>query len=100
MKKIVVKLLIGLGILFSQYSFAQNSVSKLFFGQNAWMPDYIGSVFYNGQLNKNWGNITGSGAGTIRYGGTAVDQNMPTNQQYINIVDSVRAHGMEPMLQV
>lgn len=78
------------------------------FGQNAWMPDTIGSasacanppcVLY-GKLHKNWQNIQSSYASIIRFGGISPDKNRPTNYQYIKMIDSVRARGMEPILQV
>lgn len=99
MKKIALKVLMAFAILLSQASSAQ-FVSKTFFGQNAWMPDSVGNVSFNGNLNKTWGSIAASGAGVIRFGGTAVDQHMPTTSQYMKMVDSIRGRGMEPMLQV
>lgn len=71
-----------------------------FFGQNAWMPDTIGSVFYNGKLHKHWGNIQNSGTALVRFGGISPDKNKPTNFQYIKMIDSIRAKGMEPIMQV
>lgn len=71
-----------------------------FFGQNAWMPDTIGSAVYGGKLHKNWGNIGASWAALIRFGGIGADDNMPTHFQYIKMIDSIRAKGMEPIIQV
>ena len=76
------------------------TISPAFFGQNAWMPDSIGQVKYNGQLHDKWQEIGGCGAQTIRFGGIASDQNKPTNYQYIKMIDSIRAKGMEPIIQV
>ena len=81
-------------------SLKAQTISNHFFGQNAWMPDTIGNVVYSGKLHKQWGNIKNSGAKLIRYGGIATDNNMPTNYQYLRIIDSVRANGMEPTIQV
>src|SRR5437660_1533372 len=77
MKNKLFKILTGIALLISSQVGA-TGVSGRFFGQNAWMPDSIGSSVFRGSLNRNWGNISASGAGTVRYGGTAVDQNMPT----------------------
>ncbi len=84
------------------------TISPYFFGQNAWMPDTIGNAnqctdppcILNGKLHKQWANIKASGASIIRFGGIAADKNMPTNYQYVRMIDSIRVNGMEPMLQV
>jgi hypothetical protein len=100
MKKNILKLMLTVAVLFGgNQIFAQN-ISRMFFGQNAWMPDSIGKTVYNGKLHQNWGNIAASGAGTIRFGGTAVENDIPSYHQYVKMVDSIRAKGMEPMLQV
>lgn len=64
------------------------------------MPDSVGNAFYNGQLHTKWNDIASSGAKLIRFGGISVDNNMPTNHQYIKMIDSIRARGMEPIIQV
>jgi hypothetical protein len=89
--------LVGLG--FINVSKAQ-TISTHYFGVNAWMSDTIGTAFKNGKLQKQWGNIQQSGTQIVRYGGIAPDQNKPTMFQYLRIVDSCRAKGMEPILQV
>ncbi|MDF2448421.1 MAG: hypothetical protein K0R26_925 [Bacteroidota bacterium] len=71
-----------------------------FFGQNAWMPDTIGNTVYYGKLHKNWSNIKNSKSTLIRFGGIGADKSMPTNYQYIKMIDSIRAKGMEPIIQV
>jgi PKD repeat protein len=85
--------------LISNFSFGQ-SISSRLFGQNAWMPDTIGTTFYNGKLHNNWGNIQASNSQTLRFGGIGPDHHMPTNYQYIKMVDSIRTRGMEPIVQV
>lgn len=83
-------------------------ISTHYFGQNAWMPDTIGNYyacveppcFFNGKLHSQWQNIKKSKASIIRYGGIGTDKNMPTNYQYLRIIDSIRANGMEPVIQV
>lgn len=76
------------------------TIAPYFFGQNAWMPDTIGSTVYYGQLHNKWPQIAESGARLIRFGGIGPDKHMPTKHQYLKMVDKIRAHGMEPMLQV
>jgi hypothetical protein len=76
------------------------TISPMLFGQNAWMPDSIGTKRYWGQLHSKWNDIKSSGATVIRFGGIAPDDDRPTNFQYIQMIDSIRAKGMEPILQV
>src|SRR5690242_6433469 len=103
MKKISKLCLDGMIALFlflsSTLSFGQ-AISTHFFGENAWMPDTIGTVVYNGKLHTQWNNIQNSGTKIIRFGGVAPDRDMPTNFQYIRMIDSVRAHGIEPIISV
>ena len=105
--KTLKKLSIAIILLFSIKLQAQ-TISNHFFGQNAWMPDTIGNasncieppcILY-GKLNTQWGNIRDSKASIIRFGGIASDKNMPTDYQYIKMIDSIRANGMEPIIQV
>ncbi|MDQ3048794.1 MAG: hypothetical protein M3R27_14685, partial [Bacteroidota bacterium] len=107
------KTLISTGLLiigticFSGLANAQPISAKIF-GQNAWMPDTIGNasacieppcILY-GKLHNNWTKIQQSSTSIIRFGGIAPDRNKPTNYQYLRIIDSVRAKGMEPIIQV
>lgn len=87
-------------LLLCRFAGHSQTISDHFFGVNAWMPDTIGDHFYNGKIHKNWGNIQNSGCGIVRYGGISTDEHKPTDYQYIRMVDSIRAHGMEPILQV
>ncbi|MES2284146.1 MAG: Ig-like domain-containing protein [Bacteroidota bacterium] len=70
------------------------------FGQNAWMPASIGTTSYPGKLNSQWRKVKDSKAGTVRYGGNAADMYISTHTQYLNIIDSIRGNGMEPIIQV
>ncbi|MCW3102147.1 MAG: hypothetical protein JWO09_587 [Bacteroidetes bacterium] len=97
-----------LGLSGVSQSINAQTISTHFFGENSWMPDTIGNanacteppcILY-GKLHKNWDNIKNSGASIIRFGGIAADKNMPTNYQYIRMIDSIRAKGMEPVIQV
>ncbi|MGZ6540023.1 MAG: hypothetical protein ACXVEB_16725, partial [Bacteroidia bacterium] len=84
------------------------AISTHFFGENAWMPDTVGNAnactdppcILNGKLHQHWNDIKQSSATIIRFGGTSPDKNMPTNYQYVRMIDSVRAKGMEPVIQV
>jgi hypothetical protein len=75
-------------------------ISPHLFGINAWMPDSTGSRFLNGPLHRNWGLVKQSKGQSVRVGGISLDRDMPTNYQYIKMVDSIRAVGMEPIIQV
>ena len=91
----------------NERSYSQ-SISEQFFGVNAWMPDTIGNAsacidppcILNGKLHKKWNDVKNSGAKIVRFGGIAPDKNKPTNFQYIRMIDSIRAKGMEPIIQV
>lgn len=75
-------------------------ISPMLFGQNSWMPDSTGTTFLNGHVHQKWADIQESGAQSIRFGGIAPDKDMPTNYQYIRMIDSIRNRGMEPIVQV
>ena len=91
-------------------------ISPLFFGQNAWMPEWIG-------LSHKWGDLErllcgaayvpgapcqpaevhASGVQVMRYGGKSVDKYWDDGVspgQYLTMVDNLRANGIEPILQV
>lgn len=107
-KKIIQISFLGLCLLGATNRSAAQTISNHFFGENAWMPDTIGNAnacqeppcILNGKLHKEWSNIKASGASIIRFGGIAADRNMPTNYQYIRMIDSIRSNGMEPIMQV
>jgi len=94
-------------MIYSATGFSQ-VISRHFFGENAWMPDTIGNFttcqeppcLLKGQLHRQWANLRSSQASVIRFGGTSADENMPTNYQYIRMIDSIRANGMEPEIQI
>lgn len=100
LKKIFQASMLALGLAFSTETINAQSIPAGYFGQNAWMPDSIGNIRYNGQLHQNWGKVKDSKASVIRFGGIAPDNNKPTNHQYLKMIDSVRAKGMEPIIQV
>lgn len=100
--------MLALGLFGAAKSSEAQVISNHFFGENAWMPDTIGNVnacteppcLLYGKLHSQWENIKNSGAALIRFGGITPDKNMPTNYQYIKMIDSIRAKGMEPVIQV
>jgi hypothetical protein len=106
-KNLLTAVLIGLGVAAASDMKAQ-VISPTFFGQNAWMPDTIGNinnapqppVVFGGKLHQSWQKVKASGTKYVRFGGIAPDRNMPTNFQYIKMIDSIRANGMEPIIQV
>lgn len=89
-------------------SLSAQTISPRIFSQNAWMPDTIGNVaacnqppcILYGQLHNKWSKIGESGAQMVRFGGISADRNKPTNFQCIKMIDSIRAKGMEPIIQV
>jgi hypothetical protein len=107
-RKIVRAGLLMLGLAFSMDKVNAQSISPHYFGENAWMPDTIGNAnacteppcIFNGKLHQHWGDIKNSGASIVRFGGIAPDKNMPTHFQYLRMIDSIRANGMEPIMQV
>jgi hypothetical protein len=100
LKKIFRMRLIVTALVLSAVSVNAQIISNYVFGQNAWMPDAIGAAVYNGKLAQQWPNIKASNASIIRFGGIGADQNMPTNAQYVKMIDDIRSNGMEPTIQV
>jgi hypothetical protein len=100
LKKLPNIFLLVMSLFFFATKGSAQPIPTNFFGQNAWMPDTIGTAVYGGKLHKNWGNIGASKAALIRFGGISPDNNKPTNFQYIKMIDSIRAKGMEPIIQV
>lgn len=80
-------------------------ISPHFAGMNAWMPEAVGSQNYGGHLEDYWGDVVESGLKIMRYGGSAVDKYAEpsttlTRDQYVALVQAMRADGIEPVLQV
>jgi hypothetical protein len=82
------------------FSADAQTISNHLFGQNAWMPDSLGTIKYYGQLDSKWPEIKASGAQIIRFGGIGPDHHMPTKYQYLKMIDKIKANGMEPVVQV
>ncbi|HET6243807.1 MAG: hypothetical protein H0V01_11525 [Bacteroidetes bacterium] len=76
---------------------AQQPISQLFYAQNYWMP----SLGHGGQLESYWTDIKASGVKYIRIGGKAYDgSTMWSNPVLLEIIDTIRARGFEPIIQV
>jgi hypothetical protein len=99
-KRLIIAFLLAVPCFLPKKSNAQIPISPYLFGQNAWMPDSIGKRKYFGRLHKNWHQIEASSAQTVRFGGIGPDDNMPSKYQYIQMIDSIRNRGMEPIMQV
>lgn len=111
-------------ILFAQPS----AIPPDFFGINGWMNEKVGDATNNyncnglsqAELNNPqpcylYGKVDDNSemaavtcttkikslhVKLIRYGGTAVDMNMPTYEQYVNEIDYIRSLGAEPIIQI
>lgn len=99
---------------------AQTALPPNLFSQNGWMADTVGKqtsavdsancpglkngynlpCYVNGKLHMRWASVEDSEAKYVRFGGITVDQNNPPRDQYLKFVDSIRARGMEPILQI
>jgi hypothetical protein len=91
-------------------------ISRVFFGQNAWMPEWVGLAHKWGDLEQllcgadyvpgapcEPAEVQASGVQVMRYGGKSVDKNWDDGVspgQYLTMVDNLRANGIEPILQV
>jgi hypothetical protein len=121
MKKISLYFLTVSTLLFSGITSKAQTLSSNLFSQNGWIADTVGggspysdascpgyslgiecivSTTKNMNKNNRWLDVKNSQARLVRYGGTTVDQNYPERWQYLKFVDSVRAKGMEPILQI
>ncbi len=83
--------------------FAQSKpLPTTFMGINAWMPDSVGTTYYAGKLlnNTHWSPTKAAKPRLVRIGGIAYDQRFFTNYQIIKLIDSIRAAGAEPLVQV
>ena len=87
-------------ISFLKESKSQTLISPYLFGQNAWMPDSIGEEKTWGQLDNLWQYVDNCNIKLIRIGGIAYDELFTSNYQIINLIDSIRSIGAEPLIQV
>lgn len=87
-------------LLCSLNGFCQTTIPTTFYGINAWMPDSIDVQRYYGKLHDNWSKVETSGAKMVRIGGIAFDKRQGTTHQLLELIDSIKAHGGEPIVQV
>jgi hypothetical protein len=76
-------------------------ISNYLMAQNAWLLQgfYAGSTRF-GQLNSLWPTVKASGVKMVRIGGIHAENNSFTASEAINLIDSIRKIGAEPMVQV
>jgi hypothetical protein len=70
-------------------------ISPYLTGQNAWLLDRNG-----GRLASLWQTVKKSNVHMVRVGGNGPNVDVLSNDQYIALIDSIRAIGAEPMIQV
>lgn len=100
MKNLLQKITICIACFLFGFSVkAQVAIPDSFFSENAWMPHKIKNTVLNGKLDSNWQNVDSSRVMMMRYGGILADDSLPSDAQYINMVDSIRKYGMDPILQ-
>ncbi len=92
-------LLLG-GLMMPIIATSQTIIPTDFYGSNAWMPDSVGLVRYWGDLHDHWTDIQNSNVKLMRIGGIACDKDFFTDYQIINMIDSIRKIGAEPIVQV
>lgn len=112
---IAVKAFIGFLLMSSfQSRITGQQIPTCFFSQNAWMPDSLGNtdackgkplglnckLYGKIHQGRTWDLVKQSGVKLVRFGGEHADENKPTLHQYLQMVDSIRANDMEPLLQV
>ncbi|HET6243585.1 MAG: hypothetical protein H0V01_05920 [Bacteroidetes bacterium] len=92
--------LIFIGLIGPAKETAAQPISQVFYAQNYWMPNKPAFGF-TGQLESWWTEINASGVKYIRVGGKAYDGSgmwpIPT---LLGIIDTIRARGFEPIIQV
>jgi hypothetical protein len=94
-------------LLFNCAYLQAQTIAPYLFGQNAWMPDYIGSNHLNGQLDNQWQKVKDSRCVSVRIGGIAYDQNDQTITSPINyitqlcsLINTIQLNGGEPQVQI
>ena len=70
-------------------------ISPYLTGQNAWLLDRNG-----GRLNNLWQTVKQSNVHMVRLGGNGIEFDRLSNDAYVTLIDSIRAIGAEPMIQV
>lgn len=99
-KFIIQSTLLIINLILTTSLIAQTTIPTNFYGINSWMPDTLNTTFYNGQIHHLWTEVEDSKPNVIRIGGIAYDKNYPTDYQLIKMIDSIKAIGAEPIVQV
>lgn len=83
------------------------TISPYLFGQNAWMPDSIGTMPRYGQLANNWQKVKDSHCVSVRIGGKGYDKNSvapnggpATTYQLLTLINAIQINGGEPIVQI
>ncbi len=88
-------------LFFSSVVFSQ-TISPAFYGVNSWMPDSVAGQRLWGIVHDLWTTkVKPLNLNVIRYGGNANEGGQqPTIWQFIRNIDSIRATGAEPIIQL
>tara|TARA_R110000868_G_scaffold304437_17_gene565289 strand:+ start:22260 stop:23594 length:1335 start_codon:yes stop_codon:yes gene_type:complete len=87
-----------LAVLFFLSSIQAQEISPYLMGQNYWLEN--GDEGRVGHIHKLWDKVEASGVKTIRIGGNGYQNNFPDRARLNNMIDSIKAIGAEPILQV
>lgn len=87
---VIVALCVGLGVVQ-----ADHALSPYFFGTNLWADQDVG-----GQAYLFWPQLKKAGIKLVRIGGIGYNDQPPSMQQLLAWIDSIRAIGAEPLIQV
>jgi hypothetical protein len=105
--KIKSSYLIILLLIIGSFHLKSQAISNLYFGINGWMPANVFTLNLNGHVKSSElcitppNNIVGQlGTKIMRYGGTAMDYNLPTIPQYTTFIQMARDNNMEPLIQI
>lgn len=74
-------------------------ISPYLFGQNFWMEKNT-ERNRPGYINILWPKVEASGIKMVRIGGIGYENNFPSKDKLAAMVDSIRAIGAEPLVQV
>jgi len=98
MKSYLVYLKPFLIIVFIVSGLNAQEISPYLIGQNYWLEN--GDEGRVGYVHKLWDKVEASGVKTIRIGGNGYQNNFPARTRLNNMIDSIKAIGAEPVLQV
>lgn len=92
------KLFVIVVLTISIINLSAREISPYLFGQNHWLAD--GDERRVGYLHQLWPQVKASGIKTVRIGGNGYQHDLPARKRLSAMVDSIRAIGAEPILQV